>query len=295
MNIDSIKLFIAVYSAGSFAAVARTRNLAPSTVSRSIAFLERDLNIRLFQRNTRNLTPTQEGHNYFSQIVPLIEEIELAHRSLRQSMIKPSGRLTVSASTSYGQIVIAPMLVEFRKRFPEVELNFRLSDNRVDLVGEQVDVAIRHGVLEESSMIARKIATVNYRLVASASYLAHSEPIRCPQDLTNHELVAFDYPDFRHIWQFRSNMGVQKLAVNPALVTNSAAAIRQCVHDGFGIALLADWTVDEDLHSGKLVHVLPTWKASGASEESAIWLLYSSKKFLPAKTRAFIEFLSGEP
>lgn len=293
MNLDYIKMFIAVYRAGSFIEVANEQGLAPSSVSRSIGALENALKTRLFQRTTRSLMPTREGEAYFQKIVPLVEEIELAHQSLMDSAAKPSGRLRVTTSVSYGQIMIAPRLASFRQHFPNIDLELILSDGHLDLINDQIDLAIRHGSLSDSSLVARKLADVAYHLVCSPRYLEQRSRPRKPEDLHAHELITFTYEDFRHKWVFKKKEMSQGLSIKPALTVSNAATIRQCARDGAGIALLADWTISDDLQSGRLIKVLPDWRISGTASASAIWLVYPSNRFVPAKTRAFADFLLG--
>ena len=291
MNIDYIKTFLAVYRAGSFVEAAKEQDLAPSSVSRSVAALEDTLKTRLFQRTTRSLTPTQAGEAYFEKVEPLIEEIDWLNQSLIDATSKPSGRLRITTSVSYGQIVLAPKIAAFREQYPDIQLELVLSDGRIDIINNQIDVAIRHGSLPDSSLISRKLKDVKYRLVASEKYLEQSAVPTKPLDLQHHELITFAYDDFRHNWTFEKRGNSQAISVKPVLTATNAAAIRQCVREGLGIALLADWTVLDDLQSGRLVEILTDWNISGANTDTAIWLVYPSNRFTPAKTRALTEFL----
>jgi len=280
-----------VYRTGSFAEVAHEQNQAPSSISRAINALESLLQTRLFQRTTRSLTPTQAGESYYAKIVPLIEEIDLTHENLRNARQKPSGRLRVTASASYGQIMIAPTLGSFCAEYPEIELDLILSDRRADLINDQIDVAIRHGHLADSNLIARKLMSARYHLVASPAYLERYGTPKHPEELGTHKLVTFSYDNFRTDWSFSHNHEQHSIKITPTLTATNAVAIRQCARDGVGMALLADWTIREDLQSGKLVPVLNQWHASGSSNDTSIWLLYPSNRFIPAKTKAFTQFL----
>jgi len=291
MNIEYIKTFIAVYRAKSFVEVAKDQCRAPSSVSRSIATLESILKTRLFQRTTRSLTPTQAGEVYFEKMEPLIEEMELVNQSLFDDTTKPSGHLRITTSVSYGQVVIAPKLAAFHEQFPDIQLELILSDGHIDIINEQIDIAIRHGQLPDSSLIVRKLTDVKYHLVSSEKYLKKHRAPKKPEDLQEHELVTFTYDDFKYNWTFEKNEDIQSIAVQSVLTATNATAIRQCVRDGLGIALLAGWTIQEDLESGKLVELLPDWQVSGARSDTAIWLVYPSNRFTPAKTKAFTEFL----
>ncbi len=294
MNTEYIKTFIAVYRAKSFVAVAKDRNVAPSSISRSISALENVLQIRLFHRTTRSLMPTEEGHVYFQKIASVMEAFDHAHESIRSSTTGPSGHLRVTASVSFGQLVIAPRIKTFREQYPDIELELMLSDSRVDIVSERIDIAIRHGRLPDSSLTSRKLATVRYRLVASPAYLRANPKITHPKDLAEHDLVAFSYDDFRYEWSFKKKGVVHVQPIVPAVTLSNAAAIRQCVVDGVGIALLADWTLGDDIASTRLVEILPKWQVAGAVQHPTIWIVYPSKKFVPEKTKAFADFMLSD-
>jgi len=291
MNIDHIKTFLDVYHAGSFIAVAKERNVAPSSITRTIAALETNLNLRLFQRSTRSLAPTDAGDVYYRRMLPIIEELAHIHDTLQTKSEAPSGRLRVTTSVSYGQIIIAPKLKEFRDKFPEIKLELILTDSRVDLITEQIDVAIRHGNLPDSNLVAQKLNEVSYFLVASPDYIEATSPINTPEDLAKHNLIAFSYKNFRSEWRFQKSELTKRIPIEPALTISNANLIRQTVTDGLGIAMLADWTVKEDLAEGRLVRLLPAWETSGIDKNPATWIVYPSNRFIPAKTRAFVNFL----
>ncbi|MCP5168380.1 MAG: LysR family transcriptional regulator [Hahellaceae bacterium] len=291
MNLEHIKLFVAVYRAGSFATVAKDLNVAASSVSRAVATLEAQLNTRLFQRTTRNLTPTQAGERYFQRVEALVEEFEIAHQEIIDQSLEPSGRLRVTASVSFGQIVIAPLLKAFHEQYPNIYLELTLSDTRANMITDQFDVAIRHGRLPDSSFVARKLAEVNYVLVASPGYLKQVRPITTPEEIPLHSLISFTYPEFSKAWCFRRNGTEQVMPIKPFLTLTTASVIRDCVKNGMGVAMLADWTVKEDISNGSLVQLLPDWDVSGVSFDTAIWLVYPSRAFTPAKTAAFTDFL----
>lgn len=291
MGFNQIRIFIAVYRAGNFAAVAKDDNVAPSSISRAIAKLEKDLQTRLFQRTTRKLTPTEAGERYFKRVAPLIEEFDQAHQALIDDLEMPSGTLRVTASVSYGQIIIAPLLKKFRTCFPHIEIELILSDSRLDIISEQIDIALRHGQLADSSLVRRKLCDVQYYLVASPEYLAENTPIGSPGHVRDHVLITMAYENFRKEWSFKSGDNFEKISIHPALTISNAVAVRQCVRDEIGIAVLADWVVEDDLAKGRLARLLPEWQVSGAHFDSSIWLVYPSRRFLPAKTRAFSQFL----
>ena len=291
MDLEQIRLFVAVYRANSFVEVARELEVAPSSISRAIGNLEKALGVRLFQRTTRVLKPTQAGDAYHQRIAPLLEALDQTHAELRDASLTPSGLLRVTASVSYGEIVLAPRLRAFRQQHPQIELELILSDGRIDLLSERIDLAIRHGQLKDSTLIARKLADVHYLLVAAPEYLSNRSTPTSPGDLKDHEIVAFSYEDYREAWRFRRKKRAQTVSIQPVIRMTNAAAIRETVRHGLGIALLADWTVSGDIASGRLVRLMAEWEIQGKSSSSALWAVYPSRQYIPAKTRAFLDFL----
>lgn len=291
MKLDDLATFVAVYRAGGFAPVANERGVAPSSISRAIASLEAHLQTRLFQRTTRKLTPTEAGDAYYARVAAVVEELEAARAEAIDQTREPTGLLRVTASVSFGQIVIAPRLSAFRAAFPRITLELVLSDRPLDLVAERIDVAVRHGRLRDNTSISRKLMDVRYHLVASPRYLANAPPIHAPDDIAAHRTASFSYDAFRDTWRFRRADDAREVPIRPALIVTNAAALAQCVRDGAGLALLADWTIRDDLANGALVDVLPDWVGSGADVDPSVWLVFPSRAFVPAKTRVFGDFL----
>ncbi len=291
MKVDDLTIFVAVYRAGGFAAVAHERGVAPSSISRAIASLEARLETRLFQRTTRTLTPTEAGDAFYARIAPVLEELDAAHAELIDHTREPVGLLRVTASVSFGQIMIAPRLDAFRAVFPRIILELVLSDRPIDLIAERIDVAVRHGRLTDNASMSRKLMDVRYHLVASPRYLANAPPVQSPDDITAHRTASFSYEAFRNMWRFRRGDHVRDVAISPSLIVTNAVALAQCVRDGAGLALLADWTIRDDLANGALVDVLPEWISSGVDMDPSIWLMFPSRAFMPAKTRVFLDFL----
>lgn len=306
MNLEQIKLFIAVYKARSFAAVAKDINVAPSSVSRAIAALEDQLQTRLFQRTTRSLAPTQLGEQYFHRVEALFDELELAHQELIHQQSEPFGTLKVTASTSYGQAVLAPLLGGFHQQFPKIRLELNLADTQANLIEDQFDLAIRHGRLNDSNLIARKLQDVRYRLVGHPNRIKNGPAVKHPEDILKHPLVSFGYHPFDKAWQFRHNSNGKKdpkynrteqdqtIQIQPILTTTTASALKACALNQMGLALLPDWIIQEELESNELVNLLPEWEIAGTDFKSAIWMVYPTRQFVPEKTRVFMEYLIGK-
>ncbi|EAQ28976.1 transcriptional regulator (LysR family protein) [Erythrobacter sp. NAP1] len=294
MSIENLRTFLAVWYSGSFTAAAEELAVAPSSVSRAIAALEGELGARLFQRTTRAMRPTEAGERLFPRASGLVEEWDAARQALAGEQAQLAGRLRISSSIAFSQIVIAPMLKRFKADHPDLTIDLHLSDDRVNLVEEQIDIAIRHGRMEDSSLIARKLGAVRYHLVASPRLSEQIGKIEDPEELRQVSLVTFSFGEFRRQWEFRRGQDTRRVQISPTITATNALVIREAVLNDCGAALLADWMIEDELERGELVPILPDWNVSGALAQSDLWLVYPSRSFIPAKTRIFAEFLEAE-
>ncbi|MEO1790812.1 MAG: LysR family transcriptional regulator [Cyanobacteria bacterium J06629_19] len=292
MDISVLTLFVEVVRQGSFAAVARDRNVDPSSVSRAIASLETELGIRLFQRTTRQLSPTEAGTLYFERVEPLVEEIQLAGEMAADVVERPKGTLRVTASVAFGLTCIVPLLSAFEAQYPELTVELLLTDAVVDLFTERIDVAIRLGKLEDSTLIAQRLMPVHYRVCASPEYLAKHKDLQTPDDISRHECLLFPLAGFRSQWTFRDSAGqMSEVLVHGRTVISNAIALQQCAIANMGIALLANWLVDPDIAAGRLVDIFANYEVSATDFSSAAWLVYPSRNYVPLKVKVFAELL----
>lgn len=295
MELDALRLFVEVSRRGSFAAVARDRDTDPSTVSRAVAGLEDGLGLRLFQRSTRRMALTEAGHLYLARIEPLVEELDRARDEALTISSGPVGTLRLTASVAFGQTCLLPLLPGFRAAYPRLRLELLLTDANLDLVADRIDLAIRLGIRPEIDGIGAKLVDTRYRVCASPAYLERSAPLRRPEDLREHRCLLFALPAYRSRWLFRNGTGsVAAVPVAGDLVISNAVALRACALDGLGPALLPDWLVADDLARGGLVALFPDLDATATTFETAAWLLYPSRAYLPTKVRATIAFLKEQ-
>lgn len=296
MDIATLQVFVDVFRAGSFSAVARAQNVTPSSISRTISSLESDLGSRLFQRTTRRLSPTEAGARFYTNLVPILEELRRVRQEVSVEATHAAGVLRVSASVAFGELVIVPRLKALTCAHPDIELELDLSDRRVDIVAERFDLVVRHGDLADSSLVSRRLRSVRYHLVASPSYLAESTLAgRCleePHDVRGHRCITFSLDAFRR-WSFRKDDATVQVELGKRLTINGALGVRACALDGIGLALLPDWSIADHLADGSLVALLPQWEAAGSSFESNLWLMYPSRAYVPAKVRAFESVVFG--
>jgi len=293
MELSTLKTALLVRDLGSFAAVARLLELDASSVSRLIAQLEQDVGFRLFQRSTRSLAPTGEGELYLNRIAPLVEELEAAGDEARTTAVSPRGTLRMTASISFVQECLMPVLPEFRKRYPEIDIELLASDANLDLRADGIDLAVRFGSMPQGDWIVSKLMTTSYRVVASPGYLERNGAVLHPDDLSERECIRFAIPGFKTYWQFRRQDGGEAFSVpvGGATVISNALSIRSAARLGMGIALLPIMLVQRDIRKGTLVDLFPEHACAAASFETAAWLLYPSRSYLPQKVRAMIDFL----
>jgi len=292
MNIRHLQLFNDVMHAGSFTAVAQHRQVEPSSVSRAIASLEAELGVRLFERTTRRFEPTEAGRTYHSQTASLLEELELAGARARDVAATPSGHVRMTSSIAFGCEVLSPLVSAFRRDHPALSLELVLSDSAVDLVGERVDLAIRLGPAPTDGYVRSRLMDVRHRVCASPAWVAGHPDIVEPDDLRDHDCLRFPFPGFSDRWRFRRADGdITSVPVTGSLIISNALALKQCLLDGAGPGLLADWMVNPALAAGDLVDLFPAHEVTATVFDTAAWLLYPSRSYVPSKVRASIDFL----
>lgn len=295
MDVESLKLFLSVATRGSFAAAAKEHDLDPSAVSRIISALENEIGVRLFQRTTRKMSLTEAGDIYLSRMAPLIEEVERAQIEALDVSAAPTGVLRLSTSVTFGQQMIMPLLPRFRELYPALKIEGVFTDANVDLVAERVDLAIRLAPTIEGDLIAVKLRDTRYRVVASPSYLASAPALTIPGELINHKVLLFMLRPYRTRWIFRDRSGqLEEAPVQGDLVLSPAGALRDAAMLGLGVALLPNWLVDEDIRENRLLRLLPDYDVAATTFDTAVWLIYPSRSYLPSKVRVMIDFLKAE-
>jgi len=292
MNIESLKLFIEVMHKRSFTEIAKARGIAPSSVSRTITTLESDIGIRLFQRTTRKVMPTEAGMLYFERISLVLDELAAAQQIAADLSNTPKGKLRVTAPTVFGEMHIVPLLPELANQYPDLHIELDLNDAYIDLVEERVDIAIRIGSLQNSSYIARKLADMAFYITASQAYIDKYDKPEIPDQLKEHNCLLFPRAGHNLNWTFKNadQSTIEVPIQGKYLITNSNA-IRQCTLAGMGISLLPDWLIKQDIVSGHLIKLFNKYDVTATDYEGSVWLVYPSREYLPLKVRAFNDFL----
>lgn len=288
-----MRLFVRTVELGSFSRAAAEIGAKPSTVSRAIGALERDLGAALFNRSTRRMHLTEAGSTFFEHAQRIVAGVEEARAVTSALNKRVTGLLRVNLPSVFGRRHVMPYMAAFLAKYPELRVDATLTDLTVDLIETGADVAVRIGALADSSLIAKRLAPHRRVLCASPEYLARVDPLSQPQDLrTRPCLTTAEQPG--ECWYFRPTgaTAYQEVAVRGPLRTNDAEALMEAALAGVGIVLLAIWLVGPELRAGRLVHLLPEWEvAITPGPERAIWGVYPPKRVVPPKVRVFLDFL----
>ena len=284
--ISDLDIFARVARTGNMSAAGREIGLSPAVVSKRISLLEERIGARLFQRTTRHLTLTETGEGYFKRVVDILSLVEEAEDFVSRRNTKPRGHLKITAPTAFSRLHVAPHLPEFLNRYPEIDVDFRVTDNLVDIIRENFDIAIRIGELEDSSLVAKKLAGETRVICAAPQYLEAMGIPTSLEDLEMHNCLSVSSFDG---WRLEGPEGLRQVKVKGNIRSNSGELIREAVFAGIGISLLSTWDVGKALMDGDLKIILPEYR--GVSSD-AIWAVYPSRDFMPSKVNVFIDFLS---
>lgn len=282
-----MQTFAAVVNAGSFVNAADALELSKAAVSRHINELEDRLGVRLLQRTTRRLSLTTEGEVFYARCETLLAQLDEAESEMSSRTVEASGLLKINAPVSFGILHLASIWGDFTERHPKVSLDISLSDRVVDLVEEGYDLAIRIARLENSSLVGRKLSSTRLVLCASPKYLKKHGPPKHPSDLVNHSILAYSYLSLRDEWAFDGPDGQVTVKTFPKINTNNGDTCKAGALAHRGIVLQPTFLVGDELKSGALVEILPSFK----SIELGIYAVYPTRRFVPPKVRLMIDFL----
>ncbi|MBM6594439.1 LysR family transcriptional regulator [Microvirga pudoricolor] len=285
-------IFVQAITLGSFSAAGRSLRLTPSAISKVVSRIEDRLGTRLVVRTTRALQLTPEGEVYLTRARHILQEIDEAERIVSGGAeAVPRGRLRVSASVGFGALHIVPILPEFLKLFPQVEVDLSLTDGIIDLLEEKADIAIRSGVLRDSSLKARKLLESRRIVVAAPDYLARKGVPETPADLSRHNCLRFNFLSGADEWPFRdlTTGASYRAPITGNLLANNGPTLRRLCLEGVGLARIGQFHVQPDIEAGTLVPVLESYNPE---DIELIHAVFAGHEHLAARIRAFIDFLT---
>ena len=279
--------FVRVVETGSFSAAARVLNVGQPAVSKVIAQLEQRLNVRLLVRSTHGLRPTEAGQRFFDRARMAVEEADEAERAARDESQGLSGRLRVSAATTFARLHIVPHLPAFLAAHPDIEVDIVLDDRFIDLMEHGIDLSLRMGTLADSGLVAQKLATGRRSVVATPAYLERAGEPTCPEELATHQAVV--YSQLPDAWVFERSGEEVPVMVRGRARFSAAEGIRAAVLADMGLAVSSDWMFADKLLDGSVRRVLPEWNLPSID----LWVVYPSGRMASAKARAFTSFVQG--
>lgn len=284
------RVFLRVVEAGSFTRAAATLDIPRSTVSTSVSTLESRLGVRLLNRTTRKVSPTQDGLAFYERCLRLIADHEELETMFRGGEAAPSGKLYVELPGRIGRLIVAPALPDFLARYPEIEIQLGVTDRAVDLVSENVDCALRVGTLPDSSLIARSLGELPLINVASPAYLERYGIPSVPEDLqSGHYAVRYASPTSGRPepWEWREGEAVRTLMLPARVTVNSAESYIACCLAGLGVIQIPAFDVRHHLETGALREVLPGYRA----EPMPMHLVYPHRRHLSHRVQLFTDWL----
>ncbi|WP_280774088.1 LysR family transcriptional regulator [Rhizobium sp. SG_E_25_P2] len=288
-NLNRLAYFAAVVDTGSFTKAADYLGITKAVVSQQVARLEQDVGATLLMRTTRRIQPTEAGKLFHARCVSILREAEHAFDELAEARTAPKGILKITAPYDYGASIVVPIVTAFTARYPECKVELNLSDKSIDLIADQMDLAIRVGWLADSSLQARRIGSFRQLLVGPRQLTRQLAQLRDPTDLQALPFVANNALREPLEWTFNhDHEGARSVHFKADIAINTTPAVMEAVMRGGGLSVLPDFLVTDDMSNGRLVPVLPEWRLPSGG----IYLVYPAARFRPAKVTAFVEMLT---
>lgn len=289
-NLNRLVYFAAVVDAGSFTKAADHLGITKAVVSQQVARLEQEVGTTLLMRTTRRLQTTEAGRIFHARCVSILRETEDAFSELAEARTDPKGLLRITASFDYGTSVVVPIVAAFTARFPDCKVELNLSDKAVDLIADNMDLAIRVGWLADSSLQARRIGSFKQLLVGSPQFANRIAPLRDPKDLPALPFVANAALREPLEWTFTDNDGeIRTVKFQSGIAINTTPAVMEAVRHGGGMSVLPDFLALGEISSGNLIPVLPAWHLPSGG----IYTVYPAARFRPPKVTAFVDMLAS--
>ncbi len=290
-TLDGMRTIVAAVETGSFTAAGERQGISKALVSKYVGQVESRLGVRLFNRSTRRLALTEEGQRYYDQAVPLLEEFSVMVDSVTGAQSAPRGLLRVSVPQTFGEMSLSPLIPKFLETYPDLSLDLQLSDRMIDMLEEGIDVVIRIGGVDDSSLIARHIKTLPLTLCASPEYIIQQgEPLKA-EDITQHTCIIDSNFRIGKQWPIVDPEGqTTSIDVSSKVAVNSPRAVKEIAMAGGGIGMIPRFIIESELQTGVLKEILPAYKTL----EFGLFAIYPHRRYLSKKVRCFIDFLMEE-
>jgi DNA-binding transcriptional LysR family regulator len=285
-RLEAMSIVLAVAEAGSLSAAARRLNTPPATASRKITELEKHLRAKLFDRSARKLMLTDSGLSYVAALKRILADLSEADRTAAGEYTKPTGELLITAPLGLGRLHLIPILAEFLRAYPDIDIRLVLADQILGLPEDHVDVALRVGTLPDSRLIALRLGTVRRVVCASPAYLEARGTPRTPDDLAAHDCIIYEGFLGQYVWKFVRDGAEVAITVQPRLVVNNLGAACDAARAGIGLALAFSHYIEAAVEAGTLTTVLDEFQLP----PRPVNFVHAAGRFIPIKLRAFLDF-----
>ncbi|WP_095060475.1 LysR family transcriptional regulator [Pseudomonas sp. Irchel s3f7] len=283
-----LELFVNTAELGTLSKAAEKLDISNAAASRHLAALENRLKVRLIERNTRRLSLTNAGHDFYARCKSVLAELSEAEATVSAALIEPTGTLTITATISFAMLHIAPLVPEFQRLYPRIKVKIVGANRYYDIIDSEIDLAIRTREFEaDSSITIRKLAETRRVLAASPKYLQRKGVPASVEDLADHDLLIYSLANHPEMMEFTKGSERRSVKIQPALETNDGQIVRAAALAGAGILVQPKYIIYDDLVAGRLVPVLDDWDLP----RLIINLAFQDRRHMPAKTRLFIDFL----
>ena len=286
----AMQLFVRVIETGQLSAAGRTLGLAPSSVSRRMNELEEMLGVRLLQRTTRKLSLTEAGEIYFERCRDIVEAVEDANLLITEARVGPSGTLRITVPASVARLHISPAVAAFQKLHPGLKVVINVTDRIVDVIGEGLDVGLRVGPLDDSSLMSRKVGEARRLVCAAPAYLERAGWPASPNELSDHACLTFRTHPGSNVWKFRSGKSLAKVRVTGSFFADDGETLIAAACAGLGLVVAPEWLVGVEIANGSLVEVLLDHSPDPGT--TSLYAIFPPGPYIPPKVRAFVEFLA---
>jgi len=287
-KLSLIKMFICTVEHGGFAAAANYLGLSASTVSKGIARLEDNLNIKLFHRSTRQVHLTDGGSCYLITARRITLELEQCEKELKQANNLPSGKVRINLPVSYGRLYVMPLLPEFTKLYPEISLEISFNDSYVDILEQGIDLTIRSGKLDDKRLVARKLSPIDFILCAAPEYITANGLPKCAAEYSQHNWIRFKYRQTGRLMPISvdEGQGIEDYDPGQQYIVDDGEALAELCAQGVGITQLPHFIARNWLKLNKIIPISPFTRSS-----EGVYCIYPKREFLPAKVKVLIEYL----
>lgn len=285
-RIEAMSVLIAVADAGTISAASRKLKVPLATVSRKISELEKHLGARLLMRSSRRISLTEAGHSFVAASRRILQDVGEAERDASGENAAVKGELVLSGPIALGRMYLLPVVLDFLRDFPNIDVRLILADRRLNLIEDRIDIGLRVGELNDMSLVAKKVGTVRRVVCASPGYLARRGAPQTPDDLKGHDCITFENTLSSQTWEFEFRKKTKSYPIHSRLVVSTAEAATDAAVAGIGLTRMLDYQVAEQCRKGRLRLVLEGFR----SPPKPVHLIYESGNFLPSKIRTFLDF-----